>query len=99
MWLTYLPGSCSMRWRASRIRASRSPNLVAPVGQISAQAVGFPAAVRLEHMSHLRTRGNNLFHSYLGTLKGQATMQYRQPMHFFSSYSTGPRGLLVSAPT
>src|ERR1035441_10847551 len=72
------------------MRSSRSPNLVAPVGQISAQAVCLPAAMRPGHIMHLRTRGFSDCHSYLGWANTQATMQYRQPMHFQTSYTTGP---------
>src|SRR6266853_855607 len=81
------------------MRSSRSPNLVAPVGQISAHAVCLPAATRSGHIMHLRTRGFSDPHSYLGWLKAQATMQYRQPMHFQTSYTTGPSFVLWNAPT
>ena len=50
-------------------------NLVAPVGQISAHAVGLPATTRSGHIMHLRTRGFSDPHSYLGWAKAQATMQ------------------------
>src|ERR1017187_2521044 len=81
------------------MRSSRSPNLVAPVGQISAQAVCLPAAMRSGHIMHLRTRGFSDCHSYLGWANTQATMQYRQPIHFQTSYTTGPSFVLWKAPT
>jgi hypothetical protein len=90
-------------WRirscASRMRSSRSPNFVAPVGQISAQAVCLPATTRSGHIMHLRTRGFSECHSYFGWANAHATMQYRQPMHFHTSYTTGPSLVLWNAPT
>ncbi len=74
-----------MRSCASLMRSSRSPNFVAPVGQISAHAVCLPAATRSGHIMHLRTRGFSECHSYFGWANAQATMQYRQPMHFQTS--------------
>src|SRR4051794_15188616 len=53
-----------MRFLASSSNVSRSPNSVAPVGQISAQAVCLPAATRWLHMMHLRTPGTAFSHSY-----------------------------------
>src|SRR5437667_12759406 len=96
---TYLPGSAAMRFRASAMSASRSPKSVAPVGHASAHAVCLPARTRSGHMMHLRTRGIVFVHSYFGTPNGQATMQYRQPMHLSASYETGPSLCLTSAPT
>ena len=64
-----------MRARASARSAARVPNFVAPVGQAVAHAVASPWARRSAHMSHLRTRGRVLPHSYFGTLNGQASMQ------------------------
>src|SRR5271157_825247 len=88
-----------MRSCASLMRSSRSPNFVAPVGQISAHAVCLLAAMRSGHIMHLRTRGFSERHSYFGWLNAQATMQYRQPMHFQTSYTTGPASVLWRAPT
>src|SRR5208337_3737657 len=94
-----LPGLSWIRFFASSSDLSRSPNLVAPVGQASAHAVCLPSATRLLHMMHLRTPGTALFHSYLGTPKGQAAMQYRHPMQRLLSYVTGPSAVFFSAPT
>src|ERR1700757_5081113 len=99
MWLKYLPGSAAMRARSTARSSSRGPNFVAPVGQAAAHAVARPCETRSAHMSHFLTRGSVLLHSYLGTLNGQASMQYRQPMHLFSSYTTGPAAVFWKAPT
>src|SRR5271165_2043918 len=55
--------------------------------------------MRSGHIMHLRTRGFSERHSYFGWLNAQATMQYRQPMHFQTSYTTGPASVLWRAPT
>src|SRR5450631_441451 len=88
-----------MRSCASLIRSSRSPNFVAPVGQISAHAVALPATTRSGHIMHFLTRGFSDFHSYLGWANAQDTMQYRPPIHFQTSYTTGPSVVLWKAPT
>ena len=69
--------------RAMRVReqltaaAERDRSL----GHASAQAVGRPSEVRSTQRSHFWTRPNVPSHSNVGTPKGHAMRQYRQPMH------------------
>ena len=64
-----------MRVRASQIRSSFLPKVVASTGQTSAQAVGLPSFCRPAHMMHLPMMGTGLSHWYFGISKGQAIMQ------------------------
>ena len=51
------------------------PKVSAPEGHTSAQAGFWPRAWRSAQKEHLRTRGAFDPYSYLGTSKGQASMQ------------------------
>src|SRR4030042_325190 len=85
IWSIYLSGFDSILFLASARSSSLSPNFKAPEGQAFTQAGSIPAVCLLMQKVHLRIQGNGLSHSKAGTPNGQATMQYRQPIHLPSS--------------
>ena len=64
-----------MRVRASQIRSSFLPKVVASTGQASVHAVGLPSFTRLAHRMHFPMTGTGRSHWYFGIWKGQAIMQ------------------------
>ena len=84
---------------ATRAKA-RLPKLSASCGQASTQAGSFPSSNRGWHIVHFITLGaSGSLYSYVGTSKGHARRQYRQPTHTDGSYTTAPSGVLVNAAT
>src|SRR5687767_2640838 len=60
-------------------------------------AIGSGCATRSAQCVHFEIFGASEFHSDVGTSHGQASWQYRQPMHSSSSYVTGPSASRCSA--
>src|SRR5262249_45364747 len=87
-----------MRRFASASRSERLPYITACVGHTLVQAGSdtvLPTMCR--HSSHFTIFGFTTSHSNFGILNGQATWQYRQPMHSFEVQPTTPCGSLCSA--
>src|SRR5579883_135688 len=87
-----------MRRCASASKSERLPQTTACVGQTCVHAgcdTVLPTMCR--HSSHFTIFGLMVSHSNFGILNGQATWQYRQPMHSTGSQPTTPCGSLCSA--
>src|SRR6185295_1294707 len=68
----------------------RGPKMTAFVGQTAVHAGSSPTARRCRQNSHFTMAGFSAAHSNFGTWYGQATSQYRHPMHLLGSHATTP---------
>src|SRR4029453_3151620 len=93
----YVPGADAIRRFASATISSRSPKLMAAVGQTVAHAGFSPASTRSAQNVHLWISGARFSQAYLGIRNGHACMQARQPMQRFWLKTTGPSAVLLSA--